>query len=420
MESRILSTVPPRSVIVSHPTGNANVRAILEGLEARGLLKAYLTDFAWNERAFWLSLLPPRLREQAMKRSYRIPPGRISNVFGREAVRQFGIESGWRGLVEPTRGWASPDQVYRRLDEKAARSIREGRLKADAIYAYEGAASRTFPAAREAGMRLIYELPIAYVTTRQRILTEEAERDPEWAQAGLLLHESPEKTAAQIAEAEMADHIVVPSRFVYESLPEAIRAKTPVTVAPYGSPPTPDTLPERANDGKFRVLFVGQMSQRKGFAYLGRAARRFEGSEVEFHIIGSRVGPEELYQKEFPSMVYHGTQPHPRVLDAMATADLFVFPSLCEGRALVQQEALSRGLPLVTTLNAGADDLIEDGVTGQLVPIRDADALAAAIERFLLGRAEAEDRRRACIAKAESLTWESFAGAALEGAGLIP
>ncbi len=45
----------------------------------------------------------------------------------------------------------------------------------------------------------------------------------------------------------------------------------------------------------------------------------------------------------------------------MQSCDVFVLPSIVEGRALVQQEAMACGLPVIATRNAGADDLIEDG-----------------------------------------------------------
>jgi len=93
--------------------------------------------------------------------------------------------------------------------------------------------------------------------------------------------------------------------------------------------------------------------------------------------------------------------------DPVATyqqADLFVFPTVEEGSALVTYEALACGLPVVTTPNAGS--VVRDGVEGLIVPIRDVDALAAAMERL---RADEQLRRemgKAARARAEMFTWE--------------
>jgi glycosyltransferase involved in cell wall biosynthesis len=59
-------------------------------------------------------------------------------------------------------------------------------------------------------------------------------------------------------------------------------------------------------------------------------------------------------------------------------ADVFVFPSLCEGSAMVTYEALAAGLPVITTPNAGS--VVRDGVDGFIVPIRDAEAIAAKLD----------------------------------------
>jgi glycosyltransferase involved in cell wall biosynthesis len=62
------------------------------------------------------------------------------------------------------------------------------------------------------------------------------------------------------------------------------------------------------------------------------------------------------------------------------SSDLFVFPSLAEGSALVTYMALAAGLPIVTTINSGS--VLRDGVEGFLVPARDAQALGDRIRQL--------------------------------------
>ena len=63
----------------------------------------------------------------------------------------------------------------------------------------------------------------------------------------------------------------------------------------------------------------------------------------------------------------------------MQQHDVLVLPSIIEGRALVQQEALSCGLPIIVTRHAGAEDLIINGINGHIVPIRSPEKIAEAI-----------------------------------------
>ena len=70
----------------------------------------------------------------------------------------------------------------------------------------------------------------------------------------------------------------------------------------------------------------------------------------------------------------------------MRTCDIFCLPSIVEGRALVIQEAMSQGLPIIITANTGAEDLVVAEETGFLVPIRNAEAIAEKINWFITNR----------------------------------
>jgi len=89
---------------------------------------------------------------------------------------------------------------------------------------------------------------------------------------------------------------------------------------------------------------------------------------------------------------------------AYQQADIFVFPSIEEGSALVTDEAMACGLPVVTTPNAGS--VVRDGVEGFIVSIRDPDALAERIDQL---RSDADLRREmgyAARTRATQFTWE--------------
>jgi glycosyltransferase involved in cell wall biosynthesis len=92
----------------------------------------------------------------------------------------------------------------------------------------------------------------------------------------------------------------------------------------------------------------------------------------------------------------------------MRTCDVFVLPSIVEGRALVQQEAMACGLPLIVTKNAGADDLIDEGKTGFLVPIRSPKAIAEKIDWFVRNRSAIDGMRIAARRRASELTWFGY------------
>jgi glycosyltransferase involved in cell wall biosynthesis len=126
-------------------------------------------------------------------------------------------------------------------------------------------------------------------------------------------------------------------------------------------------------------------------------------------VLGTPLSPLAFYRRACPDFIYEPTRPHPQVLALMDTCDVLVLPSIVEGRALVQQEALSRGLPLLVTANAGGEDLIEPGVTGWLVPIRDPAALAERIAWFADHRDQIPAMRVAARRVAAARTWDAYA-----------
>ncbi len=366
-------------ILLSHPTVNAFNRALAEALHRAGKLAAFHTTISFGRR----SLAIPR-------KSLRFHPW---PEMGRLILQRLGFRAALRS------GPLSVDAVYRSLDAAVARHLGDAR----AVYAYEDGALETFWAARGRGLPRFYELPIAYWETVHRLLREEAERLPDWAFTLGAPDDSPEKLARKTEELTLADLVVCPSRFVQNSLPPS----APSIVAEFGSPPV-SALSARAATGPLRVLFAGSMTQRKGLADVFAALRILQRKDIELVVMGAPVAPHEFYRKQYPDFRYEPPRPHAQVLALMSTCDVLVLPSIVEGRALVQQEALSCGLPLLVTPNAGGEDLIEPGVNGWLVPIRQPEALAERLAWFGEHRPLLPEMRAAARRKAAEITWESY------------
>lgn len=115
-----------------------------------------------------------------------------------------------------------------------------------------------------------------------------------------------------------------------------------------------------------------------------RRLKRAYGDGVEFHVVGSfEEGYKPLVNElEQTGVVkYHGYQSDMKHFYAMA--DCVVLPSYHEGMSNVLLEAAASGRPLITSDIPGCREAVEPGVSGYLCPARDADALYAAMRRFL-------------------------------------
>jgi glycosyltransferase involved in cell wall biosynthesis len=406
-------------ILLSHPTGNANVRAVLEALDHAGLLAKFLTTLAWSRNSPLLQALPPNPRAQMARRGYDLPHYKIKIYPARETVRLLAEKLQLHSLTRPAAAWAGLDKVGRELDKFTAEYLEQNhqRLKVRGVYAYEDFAEQSFEAASQLGIRRIYDLPIAYWETAQRLLQNEATRYPEWEPTLGGTRDSEEKLARKTRELELAETVICPSAFVLESLPERARVEKKCVVAQFGSPPFMTHKSHGTYGKPLRLLFAGALTQRKGLADLFAAMKLVGSSEVELVVMGAPVLPIQFYQNQFADFVYEAPRAHPAVLELMRSCDVLVLPSIVEGRALVQQEAMACGLPLIVTRNAGGEDLIIEGKTGFLVPAGEPAAIAEKVDWFAQNRAELPAMSSAARLKAAELTWPAYGEKILHAIG---
>jgi glycosyltransferase involved in cell wall biosynthesis len=233
---------------------------------------------------------------------------------------------------------------------------------------------------------------------------------PEWEPTLVGTRDSLKKLERKTEELALADVVICPSLFVLHSLPPDARQNKPCLVAEFGSPPLNWDAARRSPAGsdKLRVLFAGSMTQRKGLADVFAAMKLLKRPDVELIVLGSPIAPMEFYRRQYPDFTYMSTRPHQEVLKLMQSCDVLVLPSIAEGRALVQQEALANGLPLIVTENTGGEDLIVPGETGFLVPIRSPDKIAEKISWLADHRDCLPAMRLAAIKKADEYPWQRY------------
>lgn len=395
---------------LSHPTGNTFVRALLRGLVSSVQPFQFHTTFGFSEQAAWLKTLPASWRARLARRGYPVPAAACRAYPAREFSRLLLTRMSSPATVERRFRHFAPRAVYRQLDNKVAQALRKSGQAIEALHAYEDGALESFRAAAEGETRRCYHLPIAYWETSRRLLQEEAQRWPEWIPTlGDCLTDE-DVTEQKATELELATEVFCPSEFVLRSLPETTRLTKRCLVVPFGSPSRILELNPRTENAKrpLRVLFVGSFTQRKGLADLLAAMRTLKRPDVELILAGTPILPLAFYRQQYPNFRYEPSRSHPALLELMRGCDLLVLPSLVEGRALVQQEALSSGLPLLITPNTGGEDLIEPG-TGFLVPIRQPDSIAERIDWLADHRHELPAMREQAYAKAAQYSWEQYA-----------
>jgi glycosyltransferase involved in cell wall biosynthesis len=148
--------------------------------------------------------------------------------------------------------------------------------------------------------------------------------------------------------------------------------------------------PVRARPTTFELLCVGQLAPAKAHGILLEAVHRLvlAGRSVRLTLIGDgayRQGLERIVREKNleEHVVFTGSQPQEVVRARYLETDIFTLASFKEGVPVVLMEAMACGIPCVATGITGIPELIEQGVSGLLVPPSDVDAFTAAIERLM-------------------------------------
>ncbi|HEY0022668.1 MAG TPA: glycosyltransferase family 4 protein [Longimicrobium sp.] len=364
------------------------------GLAGEGRLEALVTDWYSPLDRRWAAALPARARA-VLGRRYApgLPSSRVVSLWG-QAVRQAA-------------GLGTLDQVDARLGARAGALARR---RGAGILAYSYYAHAAFGAYGRGGApRLLFQVH-PHPASLRSLFQDEMKRVPA---AGSLAGEEEMRAGGErfqrlAGEPRMADLCLVASRYTGRTLVENGVAPEAVRVIPYGVDtaflhPAPERRP-----GPFRVLFAGQMVQRKGLSDLLEAWRGLGLAHAELTLVGRGRFDEGVLRAYEGCFRMETDASRTRLRELYQQADVLCVPSLAEGFGLVYLEAMACGTPVIATHNTGAADLVTDGRDGWVVPIRAPEAIAERLRWCHENRDALARMRPAVRATAERYTWPAF------------
>lgn len=277
------------------------------------------------------------------------------------------------------------------------------------IVAYEGFALPAFEAAAGSpGVLKVLNYPVAHHRRRRRVRLEENAREPEFASTWPDFDDWPAGHEERLdEEIRLADAVLVGSRYASESFAEAGVDPARMRVVPYGVDLAVFHPLEQAARAGFQVIYAGQLTQRKGIAYLLRGYRRFARPGTRLTMVGSVVGSDRPLRPFADAFEHVAHQTRPALAAMYRRADAFVLPTLIEGMPLVVLEAMACGLPVIVTAN-GPADIVRDGVDGFIVPERDEEAIADRLERLHRDPEMRVGMGRHAAERAREFSWQAY------------
>ena len=175
--------------------------------------------------------------------------------------------------------------------------------------------------------------------------------------------------------------------------------------------------------GALRLVTVAMMrpgDKLASYRLLGAALAQLGDLPWSLDVVGDGPARGEVEQALAPlgaRVVYQGALGEAAVIEALAAADLYVWPAINEAFGMALLEAQASGLPVVAGNTGGVGDVVASGVTGLLVPPCDADAFAAALRQLILD--PEASAAMAVAAQAKARRDHDLPAAAARLAGLI-
>jgi glycosyltransferase involved in cell wall biosynthesis len=317
--------------------------AVPRALQLRGLLRELITDLWIRPETFFYSSRT-RLRNRfhaGLSEAQVSAPNAAALMFALRS-RATGA-AGW-DLISNRNDW-----FQRRVVDQLAR--RYHKSEALTVFAYSYAAERILKFARQRGWRTVLG---------------QIDPGPAEARQSRWCPPPPEYWDRWRTECELADRIVVNSAWSRDGLLSEDVLAEKIRVIPLAFEPFEEasafarSYPRSfTRERPLRVLFLGQISLRKGVAQLLEAVKLLSSEPIEFWFVGP-------LQVDIPEKIrWFGVVPRAEVSRYYREADVFILPTLSDGFGLTQLEAQSWKLPVIASRYCG--DVVRDGFNGLLL-----------------------------------------------------
>ncbi len=380
----------PRVLLV-HP-GTQHAPRLAEALDRRGLL-----DRFWTGSAAAVTQGSSALTSTG--RTVEIANGKLRTRRWLENAAQLMLRMGANG-----------EKVWHRRNEWFQRMVPDTEIEsADVVVGFDTSSWILAERAKAAGKKFVLDQTVGHPLSRRLELEKLRLGRKVWPEAFDPRWDPLRRIESR--EHELADRVVVASSFSAQTLIDQGVPQKKLQIIAYGvggeflqigatrAPVAPRPGPV--------FLFTGYLSERKGLDFLLEAWSNLNIAGASIRLAGGG-NVKRWHTEPRRNVTFLGQTPRGRLLEEMKQADIFVFPSLFEGFALVLLEAMAAGLPVITTPNTAGPDLIEHGVEGLIIPAGDADALCEAMRSLGSDSARITTMGRAAHEKAEQYTWARY------------
>lgn len=234
----------------------------------------------------------------------------------------------------------------------------------------------------------------------------------EYAKYGIKFNIDQRIIKRELKEYEQSDFVLVPSKFAQNTFKKYNIFKTKVITFPSDNKIFKSINKKKIffSSNKFRIIYVGSLSLRKGLPYLLDAFNRLNFKGKELHLVGLKTSDYRLFKHkiDFSKTILHGHLSQSKVNKLLNKSDVFVMPSLEEGAAIAVAQAMNTGLPVIVTKNTGWEEVVKKNSTGYVIDIRNSKMLYQKLNHLIKNKSILEKFSKNSLKYSKNKTWDNY------------
>jgi glycosyltransferase involved in cell wall biosynthesis len=306
-----------------------------------------------------------------------IPDKKVTHIRHPELIAQVGHRFPVLNDIIPSQ-WNDPLNRWKGIafDKSVARKLKPAE---DGLFlGFAGVCFESLQRANDIGLTTVVERSSAHIRTQKEILDKEYQKYDQGDSPISTNHVEREEM-----EYQSADYVITTSKFAQESFLDRGFTAEKVRCVQLGENIEGKKVGTKRENkkGKTTFLFAGKVDLQKGVQYLLEAWSMSEFANSKLLLAGkiseNMKSIKNRYERD-DTIRFLGWRDD--IAEVYANSDVFVLPSLHDGFGMVVTEAMANELPVLISENTGAKDCVREGVDGQVVSIRDSEALAEAMQ----------------------------------------
>ena len=383
-------------VILAHP-GTQYSAKIAEQLQNNSLLSKFITGFSLSKSSLTHKIA-------SYSGIVKVFENRLVDIPGNKLVNIPLIELYYKYYQKK---YVDKEIIINKRNRLFQNLIKEHYIKeADIIVGFDTSSWILQKRAKKHSKKFILDQSIAHPLTKKRVFAKI--KCPLNDLSSNVIRKERSLIDIEIQEHKEADIIVAASTFTKNSLIENGVDENKIKLNPYGVDCELFRYKPVKKNEKIRFLFVGGITIRKGVPLLLKAWQQINSKDAELILVG--WGDEKIIESlsKYKNVKFLGKINHRNLPAIFSSANVFIFPSYFEGFGLVILEALSAGLPVITTEATAGPDIIRHGKDGFIFPSGNLDSLVSYMNFFINNEPRLYEMSYNAREKALKYTWEEY------------